>query len=66
MSPPSQVAAVATLQDDPQAVAARDLMRLGKMPSVAQIKAEAKFDLAAYLKKVTTTATAAGAAASEA
>mmetsp|Transcript_26534 Transcript_26534/g.99843 ORF Transcript_26534/g.99843 Transcript_26534/m.99843 type:complete len:614 (-) Transcript_26534:220-2061(-) len=61
-----KVAAVATLQDDPQAVAARDLMRLGKMPSVAQIKAEAKFDLAAYLKKVTTTATAAGAAASEA
>ncbi|KAA0153071.1 hypothetical protein FNF31_06534 [Cafeteria roenbergensis] len=48
-----KVAAVATLQDDPQAVAARDLMRLGKMPSVAQIKAEAKFDLAAYLKKAT-------------
>lgn len=69
-SPPpgqrSQVAAVATLQDDPQAVAARDLMRLGKMPNVAQIKAEDKFDLAAYLQKVTTIATDADAAATKA
>lgn len=41
-------------------------MRLGKMPTVAQIKAEAKFDLAEYLKKVTTTATATADSASTA
>lgn len=50
----AQVAAVATLQDDPQAVAARDLMQMGKMPTAEAIKAETKFDLHAELQKVST------------
>jgi NADPH-dependent 2,4-dienoyl-CoA reductase/sulfur reductase-like enzyme len=50
------VAAVATLNDDPNAVAARELIRLGKLPSVADLDAATgRVDLQELLTRVTTT-----------
>ena len=49
-SPRLQIVMVATLQNDPVAVAAREAMRLGVMPALSTVKAEASFDLVSYLR----------------
>jgi apoptosis-inducing factor 3 len=56
------VVAVATMDKDPQAVAAMELLRLGLMPSPALLAAREDFDLNAYLKAKTTEEAAAGGA----
>lgn len=47
------VAAVATLNRDPVAVAAQELMRLRAMPTPAEVAATKEFDLVAHLAAVT-------------
>lgn len=46
------VAAVLTVNRDPVAVAAMELLRLGRMPSPAAIRAAESLDLVAYLRDI--------------
>lgn len=47
-----KVAAVSTLNRDPEAVAAMELIKLGAMPSPSELSASSEFNLTAHLKTV--------------
>ena len=52
------VAAVATLNRDPEAVAAMELLKLGAMPAPSELAGSSEFDLTKHLRTVTVAAAA--------